>query len=80
MSESADKMLGEVIHNSSLRKTIFFQCSLKSLFPGTFSHRHAMLIDQETNDIYIPLNHVHKDQKGKLELANSILSEEAVLG
>ncbi|XP_072949969.1 probable 2-oxoadipate dehydrogenase complex component E1 homolog [Epargyreus clarus] len=47
---------------------------------GTFSHRHVMLVDQETENIHIPLNHIHKDQKGFLEVANSILSEEAVLG
>lgn len=23
---------------------------------GTFSHRHAMLVDRETNEMYIPLN------------------------
>ncbi|XP_047531885.1 probable 2-oxoglutarate dehydrogenase E1 component DHKTD1 homolog, mitochondrial [Vanessa atalanta] len=47
---------------------------------GTFSHRHVMLIDQEKETIHIPLNHIHDDQKGFLEVANSILSEEAVLG
>ncbi|XP_053605594.1 probable 2-oxoglutarate dehydrogenase E1 component DHKTD1 homolog, mitochondrial [Plodia interpunctella] len=47
---------------------------------GTFSHRHAMLVDQKTESIYIPLNHIHEQQKGYLEVANSILSEEAVLG
>lgn len=47
---------------------------------GTFSHRHAMLIDQETNDMYIPLNSLKGGLGGKLEVANSILSEEAVLG
>lgn len=47
---------------------------------GTFSHRHAMLVDQETEAIHVPLNHMHEDQKGFLEVANSILSEEAVLG
>lgn len=31
-------------------------------------------------DIHISLNHMTEDQTGKLELANSILSEEAVLG
>ncbi|KAL4716322.1 hypothetical protein ACJJTC_014802 [Scirpophaga incertulas] len=46
---------------------------------GTFSHRHAMLVDQETEEIYVPLNHIHEQQKGFLEVANSILSEEAVL-
>ncbi|XP_044746657.1 probable 2-oxoglutarate dehydrogenase E1 component DHKTD1, mitochondrial isoform X2 [Coccinella septempunctata] len=47
---------------------------------GTFSHRHVMLVDQETNELYIPLNHLHKDQQGFLEIANSTLSEEAVIG
>ncbi|XP_076179560.1 putative 2-oxoadipate dehydrogenase complex component E1 homolog isoform X2 [Ptiloglossa arizonensis] len=47
---------------------------------GTFSHRHAMLVDQSTGDINIPLNSMIEGQTGKLELANSILSEEAVLG
>ncbi|XP_050562877.1 probable 2-oxoglutarate dehydrogenase E1 component DHKTD1 homolog, mitochondrial [Spodoptera frugiperda] len=46
---------------------------------GTFSHRHVMLVDQETEAIHIPLNHIHEKQKGYLEVANSILSEEAVL-
>lgn len=39
-----------------------------------------MLIDQVTDEMYIPLNHMSEDQSGKLEVANSILSEEAVLG
>ncbi|KAG1667324.1 putative 2-oxoglutarate dehydrogenase E1 component DHKTD1, mitochondrial [Nymphon striatum] len=47
---------------------------------GTFSHRHAMLVDQDTNEMYIPLNDISNDQKGFYEVANSILSEEAVLG
>ncbi|VVC91477.1 unnamed protein product [Leptidea sinapis] len=46
---------------------------------GTFSHRHVMLVDQETETIHIPLNHIEENQKGFLETANSILSEEAVL-
>lgn len=47
---------------------------------GTFSHRHAMLVDQQTNEMYVPLNHMEGGNGGKLELAHSILSEEAVLG
>lgn len=47
---------------------------------GTFSQRHAMVVCQGTNDIYIPLNHIVPEQKGFLEVCNSALSEEAVLG
>lgn len=47
---------------------------------GTFSQRHAMLVDQQTNEICIPLNGMGHGKGGKLEIANSILSEEAVLG
>ncbi|OZJ02164.1 hypothetical protein BZG36_04628 [Bifiguratus adelaidae] len=47
---------------------------------GTFSQRHAMLVDQETENVVIPLNHMKDDQPGKLEVANSNLSEFAVLG
>lgn len=46
---------------------------------GTFSQRHAMLVDQKTNEMYIPLNDLKYGDGGKLEVANSILSEEAVL-
>ncbi|XP_024137595.1 probable 2-oxoglutarate dehydrogenase E1 component DHKTD1, mitochondrial [Oryzias melastigma] len=47
---------------------------------GTFSQRHAMVVCQETNDMYIPLNHITPQQSGFLEVCNSPLSEEAVLG
>ena len=48
---------------------------------ATFSHRHAMLVDQTSNEIYLPFNDLKSNSRtGKLEIANSILSEEAVLG
>ena len=47
---------------------------------GTFSQRHAVLIDQVTEKRYTPLNHLVKDQTTKIEVINSMLSEEAVLG
>ena len=50
---------------------------------GTFTHRHAVLHDQnrEKWDIgtYVPLHHVAKDQ-APFTVIDSILSEEAVLG
>ncbi|MFN0191659.1 MAG: 2-oxoglutarate dehydrogenase E1 component [Aestuariivirga sp.] len=47
---------------------------------GTFSQRHAVLVDQDTDKRYTPLNHLVKEQKIKIEVINSMLSEEAVLG
>ena len=48
---------------------------------ATFSHRHAMIVDQETNETFIPLNDLGVEgQQGHIEMANSPLSEEAVLG
>ncbi|KAI0719660.1 dehydrogenase E1 and transketolase domain-containing protein 1 [Fomitopsis betulina] len=46
---------------------------------GTFSQRHAMLVDQRTEDIIVPLN-AQLGCESRLELANSSLSEFAVLG
>ncbi|KAF9081907.1 hypothetical protein BGX23_000308, partial [Mortierella sp. AD031] len=45
---------------------------------GTFSQRHAMLVDQKTERVHVPLNAMSESQ-GHLEVANSSLSELAVL-
>ena len=61
---------------------------------GTFSHRHAVLIDQNSGDKYTPLNHLAKyttpmislskdksaEIQAELTVRNSILSEFGVLG
>ncbi|KAI8974792.1 dehydrogenase E1 and transketolase domain-containing protein 1 [Trametes punicea] len=46
---------------------------------GTFSQRHAMLVDQRTEGVVVPLN-LALECSGRLELANSSLSEMGVLG
>ncbi|MEC9248360.1 MAG: 2-oxoglutarate dehydrogenase E1 component, partial [Pseudomonadota bacterium] len=45
---------------------------------GTFSHRHAVLNDQETGEAYLPLQNIGRNQADFLVI-NSTLSEEAVL-
>lgn len=35
---------------------------------GTFSQRHAMFVDQETDDVYIPFNHMYPQQKAFFEV------------
>ncbi len=47
---------------------------------GTFSQRHAVWVDQLTDETYVPLNHIDPEQPAKADFINSILSEEAVLG
>jgi len=46
---------------------------------GTFSQRHSAFVDQETEERHFPLNHV-KDGQAEIEVIDSMLSEEAVLG
>ena len=46
---------------------------------GTFSHRHSVLTVDESEEKYIPLQHISKDQ-AKFEVYNSPLSEYGVLG
>ncbi|MEM1264690.1 MAG: 2-oxoglutarate dehydrogenase E1 component [Pseudomonadota bacterium] len=46
---------------------------------GTFSQRHSGIIDQETEERYLPLNHIRSDQ-ATYEVVDSMLSEYAVLG
>jgi len=46
---------------------------------GTFSHRHAVLHDAETNEAYNNLDHIQAEQ-GKFMIYNSLLSEYGVLG
>lgn len=46
---------------------------------GTFSHRHAVLHEAETNESYNSLNYIDESQE-KLQIFNSLLSEYGVLG
>ena len=46
---------------------------------GTFSQRHAVLVDQETEERYVPIDHVRAGQ-APFEIIDSPLSEAAVVG
>ena len=46
---------------------------------GTFSQRHIVLVDQENQNEYVPLNNISRDQ-ARIEIYNSLLSEAGVLG
>lgn len=46
---------------------------------GTFSHRHAVIRDEETDEFYNRLNSIQENQE-KFRIYNSLLSEYGVLG
>ena len=46
---------------------------------GTFSQRHSGIVDQETEETYLPLNHI-KPGQATFDVINSMLSEYAVSG
>ncbi len=46
---------------------------------GTFSHRHAVLKVEDSEEEYLPLNNISEDQ-ANFQIYNSLLSEYAVLG
>jgi len=47
---------------------------------GTFSHRHACVVDQNGKGKHIFVNEIEPDQTHKLQIENSFLSEYAVVG
>ena len=46
---------------------------------GTFFHRHAVLHDQNSDAVYVPLQHIGAHQP-RVQIIDSVLSEEAVMG
>lgn len=46
---------------------------------GTFSHRHAVWVDQTTEQRYVPLNNI-EDKQACIEIVDSPLAEASVLG
>src|SRR5437764_12259741 len=46
---------------------------------GSFSHRPAVLVDKQTEERYVPINHIRQGQ-APFEIIDSPLSEAAVVG
>lgn len=47
---------------------------------GTFSHRHALVVNQKDGEGFIPLTQIAEATNTHFEIYDSLLSEEAVLG
>lgn len=89
MLEARQKMtVGDMPLNWGYAETLAYATLLDEGFPirlcgqdagrGTFAHRHAVLHDQNTDSVYIPLSHIKPDQV-QINIIDSLLSEEAVL-
>lgn len=79
-SQPIDWSMGEALaFGALLMEGCLVRLSGQDSGRGTFSQRHAVLRDQETEARYIPLNHLSADQ-APFEVWDSPLSEEAVLG
>lgn len=66
-------------YSSLLLEGINVRMSGQDVQRGTFSHRHAVIYDENTNEGYNRLDHFEKGQN-PFRIYNSLLSEYAVLG
>ncbi len=66
-------------YGSILAENKIVRISGQDVQRGTFSHRHAVLNDAQTNKPYINLNNIGEGQQ-PLRIYNSLLSEYGVLG
>ncbi len=75
-----DWAMGELIaYGSLLSEKHPVRLSGQDCQRGTFSHRHAVLTVEDSEEKFIPLEHISPEQ-GKLSIYNSPLSEYGVLG
>ena len=66
-------------YGSLLKESYNVRISGQDVERGTFSHRHAILKTELTEENFIPLNNLSQFQ-GKFDIYNSLLSEYAVMG
>ncbi len=76
----ADWAMAELLAYGSLLKEGYpVRFSGQDSERGTFSHRHAVVRVEDSEEQYTPLNHIDK-QQAPFQIYNSLLSEYAVLG
>jgi 2-oxoglutarate dehydrogenase E1 component len=79
-SNKIDWGMGEhLAYASLLADAVHIRISGQDSRRGTFSHRHAVWVDQKTEGRYYPLSHL-ESSKAPFDIFNSPLSEFAVLG
>ena len=77
--DNYDWAMGELLAYASLMKEGYpVRFSGQDVERGTFSHRHAVVKVEDSEEEYTPLNSI--DSKSKFSIYNSLLSEYGVLG
>jgi 2-oxoglutarate dehydrogenase E1 component len=75
-----DWAMGELMaYGTLLNEGIPVRLSGQDSARGTFSHRHSVLRIEDSEEEFVPLHHISKNQ-AKFEVYNSLLSEYGVLG
>ena len=76
-----DWALGELLaYGSLVLESHPIRISGQDSIRGTFSHRHAGIVMEETTEIYVPLKYIDTGNQAPFNIYNSPLNEYGVLG
>ncbi|NNK10008.1 MAG: 2-oxoglutarate dehydrogenase E1 component [Flavobacteriaceae bacterium] len=79
-TDKLDWAMGELLaYGSLLEEGYGVRMSGQDVERGTFSHRHAVMKVEESEEEVLLLNHISKEQ-GQFQIYNSLLSEYGVVG
>ncbi len=88
MANRVKMLAGELPFDWGCAETLAYASLLDEGYPvrisgqdagrGTFFHRHAVLHEQQSDAVYVPLQHIREGQP-RFQVIDSVLSEEAVM-
>ena len=79
--DKIDWAMGEMLaYGSILTEGYNVRISGQDVERGTFSHRHAILKSEESEEEVVLLNNIESEARGTFKVYNSLLSEYGVLG
>ena len=79
--DKIDWAMGEMLaYGSILMEGYNIRISGQDVERGTFSHRHAILKSEESEEEVVLLNNIESEARGTFKVYNSLLSEYGVLG
>jgi len=80
-TQKLDWAMGELLaYGTLLLEGFNVRLSGQDVERGTFSHRHAVIKAEDSEEELILLNHINPEKQGKFHVYNSLLSEYGVVG